>query len=207
MRNRSVLCHFTRTRIWSPGRLISPFIVRRVGPLLPNNAQGRKGAAEFPGRERGQFLSCAVRRRRRGGPMRPQLRAPYDVRRPSVSMAQVSVAWLMSEDHCADRKDCRCDPNDDGGPLLGNAWGRFHGQNNRNVIIRFQRSHGQCRIPISTWGRSAPRCSYSCPRRSARIFSSTASTSSLGVSFARLWRSNENKDQTRTARSKALRCR
>ena len=46
----------------------------------------------------------------------------------------------MSEDHCADRKDRRCDPNDDGGPLLGNAWDRFHDHNNRNVIIRFLRS-------------------------------------------------------------------
>jgi hypothetical protein len=49
MRTRGVLCHFTPTRIWSLGRSISPFIVRRVGPLLPSDAQVRKGAAELPG--------------------------------------------------------------------------------------------------------------------------------------------------------------
>ena len=32
----------------------------------------------------------------------------------------------MSEDHGANRKDGRTDPNDDGGFLLGNAWRRFH---------------------------------------------------------------------------------
>jgi hypothetical protein len=41
-------------------------------------------------------------------------------------MAQLSVAWLMSEDHRANRKDCRADPNDKGGFLLGNVVRRFH---------------------------------------------------------------------------------
>jgi hypothetical protein len=52
-------------------------------------------------------------------------------------MAQVSVEWLMSEDHRANRKNGRTDPDDNGGFLLGYDWPRFHDPNNRNVIIRF----------------------------------------------------------------------
>jgi hypothetical protein len=33
-------------------------------------------------------------------------------------MAQVTVAWLMSEDHRANREEGRADPNDQGG-LIG----------------------------------------------------------------------------------------
>jgi hypothetical protein len=54
-------------------------------------------------------------------------------------MAQVSVAWLMSEDHRADREDSRADPDPNGSLFLGNDWRRFHDQNNHNVIIRFLR--------------------------------------------------------------------
>jgi hypothetical protein len=55
-------------------------------------------------------------------------------------MAQVTVAWSTTEDHRANRKEGRADPNDNGGFLLGYDWRRFHDQTNRNVIIRFLRS-------------------------------------------------------------------
>jgi hypothetical protein len=41
-------------------------------------------------------------------------------------MVQVTVAWLMSENHRANRKDDRTDPNDNGGFLLGYDWRRLH---------------------------------------------------------------------------------
>jgi hypothetical protein len=41
-------------------------------------------------------------------------------------MAQVSVAWLMSEDHRADHEDNRAYPDKNGGLLLVIDWRRFH---------------------------------------------------------------------------------
>jgi hypothetical protein len=55
-------------------------------------------------------------------------------------MAQVSVAWLMSENHRADREDSRADPDPNDGFFLRNNWRRFHDENNRYVIIMFLRS-------------------------------------------------------------------
>jgi hypothetical protein len=98
----------------------------------------------------------------------------------------------MSEDHCVDRNDGRCDPNDDGGPLLGNAWSRFHDQNNRNVTIRFQRSHGQRRIPISTWGQLGAALLLLMPATVGEDIFQHSQHVFLGVPFARLWRSNES---------------
>jgi hypothetical protein len=97
-------------------------------PIFAERRAGVEMGSQVSWRERGQFLSCAVMRRRRGRPMRPEPPLPWDVRRLAVSMAQVTVAWSMSEDHRADRKDRRANPNDNGGLLLGYDWRRFHDQ-------------------------------------------------------------------------------
>jgi hypothetical protein len=94
-------------------------------------AQGRKGAAEFPGASADDIFPPP--QRQYGRPMRPEPRMPSDVHRLEMSMARVSVAWLMSEDHRADRKDGGADPNKNGGFLLGNEWRRFHDRINRTV--------------------------------------------------------------------------
>jgi hypothetical protein len=52
-------------------------------------------------------------------------------------MAQLSVAWLMSEDHRADREDNRANPDINGGFLLGIDWRRCHDRDNRTVNNRF----------------------------------------------------------------------
>jgi hypothetical protein len=63
-------------------------------------------------------------------------------------MASLTVAWSMAQYHNArreDEDDC-ADPDENGGPLLGNVWfvrmcgqrsRRFHDRINRTVNIRF----------------------------------------------------------------------
>jgi hypothetical protein len=49
----------------------------------------------------------------------------------------------MSENHSANRKDDRADPNDDGGLLLGDVLRRFHSQVTAALIKFLRRDRGQ----------------------------------------------------------------
>jgi hypothetical protein len=84
-------------------------------PIFAARCEGVRRGSRATWRAGGQSPSYAVTQRPHGRATRPGPPLPSAVHRLRVSMAQLSVAWLMSEDHRADHEDGRADPNDKGG--------------------------------------------------------------------------------------------
>jgi hypothetical protein len=83
---------------------------------------------------------------------------------------------LMSEDHRANRKDRRANPNDYGGFLLGYDWRRFHDQITATRSLGFLRSS----VKFRRLGGGSPYSSarLAASSRQAKAFkSSTLNTS------------------------------